>query len=130
MRSLGISNAISRSSAASTSLGFMPTFEFARLRTSLMRLGGNESSSSVCRLSRTFLSVGTSSPQSEQQLIGPVEGGQHRAVEERRGVDDDHVVRLARDLEQPGQLGLGDELGVLRAQRRREHVEARACRVV
>ena len=44
-------------------------------------------------------------------------------MEEGRRVDDDHVVRLARHLEQAGQLGLRDELGVLGAQRRREHVE-------
>ena len=37
---------------------------FARLRTNLMRLVGNDSSSSVCSARRTFFSVGTSSPQS------------------------------------------------------------------
>src|SRR5205823_1619885 len=41
-RSLGISYAISRSSAASTSFGFMPTLELARLSTSLIRSGGKE----------------------------------------------------------------------------------------
>ena len=40
----------------------------------------------------------------EQELVRAVEGREHRPVEERRGVDDDQVVRLARDLEQPGQL--------------------------
>ena len=39
----------------------------------------------------------------QQQLVRTVERGQHRAVEERRGVDDDDVVRLAGNLEQ--QLG-------------------------
>ena len=62
-------------------------------------------------------------PADEQQLVGAVERRQHRPVEERRRVDDDHVVRLARDLEQAGQLRLGDQLGVLRPDRRREDVE-------
>ena len=62
-------------------------------------------------------------PAQHQQLVGPVERGQHRPVEERRGVDDDHVVRLPRHLEQPRELRLGHELGVLRAQRRRQDVD-------
>src|SRR3954451_1772122 len=59
----------------------------------------------------------------DEQLVRPVERREHRAVEERRGVDDDRVVALACNLEQSGDLRLGDELGVLRAQRRREDVE-------
>src|SRR3954471_16968684 len=59
----------------------------------------------------------------DEQLVRPVERREHRAVEERRGVDDDCVVALACNLEQSGDLRLGDELGVLRAQRRREDVE-------
>src|SRR4029450_6788321 len=46
-------------------------------------------------------------------------------MEERGGVDDDYLVRLLRDLHQPGQLGLGDELGVLGPDRGRQDVEAR-----
>ena len=48
---------------------------------------------------------------------------EHRPVEERRGVDDDDVVRLARHLEQLQHLRLGDELGILGPHRRGEDVE-------
>ena len=43
-------------------------------------------------------------------------------MEERRRVHDDDVEGLARDLEEPPELRLGDELGVLRAERRRQVV--------
>ena len=70
-------------SASSTSLGFMPTFEFARLRTSLIRSRGKDSISSVCSASFTFFSVGTSSPhrrnsssvRSSVASIGPWKNG-------------------------------------------------------
>ena len=48
-------------------------------------------------------------PAQEQQLVRAVERRQHRPVEERRGVDDDHLVRLLGHLEQPAELRLGDE---------------------
>ena len=61
----------------------MPTFEFARLRTTRTRSIGNERSCSVWRLSRTFLIVGTSSPQTRSRSsdwssvasIGPWKNG-------------------------------------------------------
>ena len=62
----------------------MPTFVFARFSSTRTRSGGNESSSSVCRLSFTFLTVGTSSPhrsssssvRSRVASIGPWKNGE------------------------------------------------------
>jgi len=45
-------------------------------------------------------------------------------VEERRGVDDDDVERLPRDLEQAAELCLGHQLCILGSKRRRQHFEA------
>src|SRR5829696_662059 len=83
-RSLGISKRTPCSSAASTSPRFIPTLVFALFRTTRMRSVGNERSSSVCRLSRTFLIVGTSSPhrsssssvRSSVASIGPWKNGE------------------------------------------------------
>ena len=47
----------------------MPTFVFDRFSTTPMRSLGNDRSSSVWRLSRTFLIVGTSSPQSNSRSL-------------------------------------------------------------
>src|SRR5207253_5827885 len=62
-RSLGTSKRTFCSSADSTSAFFIPTLVLARLSVTRTLRTGNESSSSVCRLSRTFLIVGTSSEQ-------------------------------------------------------------------
>ena len=115
----------------STSRRLRPTFEFARLRTTPTRSRGNESSSSVCRLSRTFLIVGTSRPQSSSSSsvrssvasIGPWKNGEVSTTITSYDA--------ARDLEQARELRLRDELGVLGPERRRQDVEAarvlRAC---
>ena len=84
VRSLGISNPMLTLSAASTSFVFRPTFEFARFMTNLIRAAGKDSSSSVCSASRTFFSVGTSSPhrtssssvRSSVASIGPWKNGE------------------------------------------------------
>ena len=64
-------------------------------------------------------------PAEHEQLVGAVERREHRPVEERRRVDDDHVVALAGHLEQARDLRLGDELGVLGAQAARGGCRAR-----
>src|SRR5436190_6298749 len=60
----------------------------------------------------------------EQELVGAVERREHRPVEARRGVDDDHVVALLGDGEQVAEALLGDELGILGPKRRRQDVHA------
>src|SRR4249920_1678852 len=60
----------------------------------------------------------------EQELVGAIERREHRAVKERRGVDDDDVVALLGDREQVAEALLGHELGILGAKRGREDVHA------
>src|SRR5262249_22548942 len=63
-------------------------------------------------------------PAEQEQVVGAIERREHRAVEERRRVDDDRVVRSPRDLEQACELALGDELGVLGLERSGQDVDA------
>ncbi len=60
----------------------------------------------------------------QKQLVGLVERREHRPVEERRRVDDHEIVGLAGDLEQRANRLLADELGILRAHRSRQDVDA------
>ena len=123
-RSLGSSTWTFVRNVSSTSLRLRPTFVLARFRITRIRSVGKESSSSVCRPEPDVLDRRDVEPaEQEQEYVGAVERRQHRPVEERRRVDDDHVVGGAGDLEQPGQLALGDELGVLRPDRGGQDVE-------
>ena len=96
----------------STSLRFIPTFEFARLDDANAVLRKGEK---LERLEREpdVLQGRDVEPADEQQLVRPVERGEHRPVEEGRRVHDDDVIGLAGHLQEPGQLRLRDELGVL-----------------
>ena len=83
-----------------------PDLEFARLRTKRTpRRGEREQLERLHREAHVLQRRHVEAAE-HQQLVGPVERGQHRPVEEGRGVDDDDVVRLPRHLEQAGQLRL------------------------
>ena len=103
----------------------MPTFEFARFDDAnpvgrkREELEGLQAQPDV--LDRRHVEPAErsnrSSVWSSVASIGPWKNGER--------VDDDQVERLLGDLDQPGQLRLGDELGVLGPDRRRQDVEAR-----
>ena len=94
------------SSAASTSPRFIPTLVFALFGTTRMRSVGKERAP-VCRLSRTFLIVGTSSPhrssssvRSSVASIGPWKNGE---------VSTTIISAISLQPRAVGELRLGDE---------------------
>src|SRR5207244_4347189 len=50
-----------------------------------------------------------------EQVVGDVEGGKHRVVEIRRGVDHDVVGPGPKDFQEPADVGGGDGVGLGRA---------------
>ena len=59
----------------------------------------------------------------EEQLVAVVERREHRAVEQRAGVDHDRLVRVSCCGEDGRELGRADHVGLLRAARRGQHGE-------
>ncbi len=121
--SFGISKLTARPRTPSTSSFVSPTFGVTRLSTRLVRDAGKPSMLERAQAQLHVLQRRDVEAAEHQQLVGLAQHGEHRPVEERRGVDDDDVVRLPGHLEQLQHLRLGDELGVLRAHRRRQDVE-------
>ena len=98
-----------------------PIDELARLSTSESFSSGNESILSVLSASRTFFKRRQVGVAEHEQTVGEIERREHRPVEERRRVDDDNIVRLARNVEQRTHGLFADKLSILGVHRRGQH---------